>query len=655
VNEVYMDQVGKRVLLMGNEALARGAIEVGIDLAAAYPGTPSSEILETLIEGAKYFNYYVEWSANEKVAFEMAAGASILGARTVVSMKNAGLNVVMDALMTLVYGGVKGGMVMIVCDDPGAHYSSNEQDTRFAAIAAEIPCFEPKDQQEAKDMVKDAFEISERIELPVMVRSVSRLSHGNGDVTLGEIREESNPLGFNKHWKIQWRWNVYGPPGAIEKHRWIHKQLGKAEIISEQSKWNSLSINSENELGIIASGLACSYAKEAMDDLKLKADILNLGMSYPLPARKISKLLKSSKKVFVIEEGGSFAVERGVRSIAQNIDSHVKIYGKDMNPLLDPCGEINTEMVKVALSKITDAKLPRIDSKRGYFKQKQKKLISPRSSTLCAGCSHLGSYAGLRKALGKFKGVHILNCDIGCYEQAGYGIFAHEIDVNSQNSRRYKYTSVYEFIDTCYEMGSSLTMAEGQAKVGYEQGKIVAIMGDSTFYHAGLPGLVNGVYNNSDITFLILQNYWTAMTGHQPDPGTGLTSKKEPTEAIAIEEIVKGMGTKFLRVVDAYNIEEVATVIEEAIKYPGCAVVETKGECRLQYMRKVGKEAVEESEVCEDMCNGCRRCVQIGCPAVGFNPSTKKAYIDTEMCTGCRICGQICPTGAIRVGGEKKQ
>jgi indolepyruvate ferredoxin oxidoreductase alpha subunit len=312
-------------------------------------------------------------------------------------------------------------------------------------------------------------------------------------------------------------------------------------------------------------------------------------------------------------------------------------------------------MVKMALNKITNTESPQIDKKRSDFKKKQKKLFSPRSSTLCAGCSHLGSYAALRQALRKFKGVHILDCDIGCYEQAGYGIFAHEIDVNDQNSKQYKYTSLYEFIDTCYEMGSSLTMAQGQAKVGYKEGKIVAIMGDSTFYHAALPGIVNAVYNDSDITLLILQNYWTAMTGHQPDPGSGLNSKGEPTEAIAIDKIVRGMGTKFLRVVDAYNIEEAAAAIEEAIRHPGFAVVEIEGECRLQYVRKVGKKAIREAEVCKDMCNGCKKCVQIGCPAVGFDQSTKKAYIDTEMCTGCGICKQVCSTGAITIGGEKKQ
>ena len=641
---------GQKVLLMGNEALARGAIEGGVQLATAYPGTPSSEIIETLIKDLKYHNYYVEWSVNEKVAFDVAAGASILGARTLVAMKNAGLNVAMDTFMTLNYGGIKGGMVVIVCDDPSAHYSSNEQDSRFAAVAAKIPCFEPKDQQEAKDMVRDAFELSEKLELPVLVRSVSRISHGNGDVLIGDINHEPNRLAFNKHWKMPWRWNVYGPPGVVKKSKWLHERLKMAVDYSEKGPYNELIDTNAGGVGIIACGLASSYVKEALLDVDpdRKINVLYLGFSFPIPYNKVSRILSLAEKVLIVEEGGGFAVEDQVRAIAQNNGFNVHLYGKNYNRLLEPYGEINTTIVKDAICNLCGGDLQSsLTSERETAKKSIKEYIAPRSSALCAGCPHLGTYCALKRVLRKYEGIHILNVDIGCYEQSGYGLFSSEPEVSSDPAKKHEIKSTYEMLDTCYVMGSSLAMAEGQHKVGYDDGKLFAIAGDSTFYHSLMPAVVNGIYNNSDVTLLILDNYWTAMTGHQPNPSSGYSSTGESVNEVDIFGIIRGMGAPFVEEANAFKIKELEAAIERAVEYCGFSVVVIRGECRLQYVRAAQESGIGSFSVEPELCTGCRLCVDVGCPAIGFDQSNKKAQIDLEMCNGCGICRQICPTGAI--------
>lgn len=651
MNKIKLDKPEEVVLLMGNEAFARGAIEAGIDLAVAYPGTPSTEILETLIRKHKDYNYYVEWSVNEKVALDLAAGASILGARTLIPMKNAGLNVAMDTLMTLVYGGVKGGMVLIVCDDPSAHYSSNEQDTRFASMAAEIPCFEPSNQQEAKDMVKSAFDLSEKLELPVMVRSVSRISHGNGDVVLGKIREKKNILGFNKHWKMQWRWNVYGPPGAVEKHKWLYGKLNEAKNYAEKTEYNLLNLEGSENFGIIASGLAISYVKESLLNIEKNPNTLYLGLSYPVPLSKVSELIKSVSKVIVVEEGSSFLVEKAVRAIAQDIGSTIKIYGKELNQIFKPYGEINTNIVNEALLKNLDIKTNISNEERNKNKNKYAESIVPRSSTLCTGCPHLGTYAALKKVLKKISGNHILHGDIGCYEQAGYGISSNKFVITDELVKQYPIKSTYELLDTIYVMGSSLSMAQGQIKVGYKEGKVIAIAGDSTFFHALLPSVINSTLNDSDVTLLILDNAWTAMTGHQPSPTSGVLATGQFVNKINIKNICKAIGIKSIFSANAFKIHEVEETITEALNYRGFSVVIINGECRLQFVRR-HKKGLSSFFVDESRCSGCRICVDIGCPAISFNTLSNKAVIEEAMCNGCSICEQICPKNAIKRKGD---
>lgn len=646
-----LQPAGERVLLMGNEAIARGALEAGLQLMAAYPGTPASEICEALIAAARQGAYHLEWSTNEKVAFELAAGASLVGARAMTAMKNAGLNVAMDTFMTLPYGGVKGGLVVVVADDPNAHYSSSEQDTRLAAVYAEIPCLEPADQQEAKDMTREAFRISEILELPVFIRSVSRISHASGDVKLGPIQEEKNSLSFNKHYKLPYRWNVYGAPGPLAKHRWLHQVLPKARELAENSPFNRLELVPGASTAVLAAGVGASYTREALDRLGLKdrVSFLQLGFFYPLPYSILDKLLPGVDTLLVVEEGDP-VIENLVRSYAQGRFSSLNIYGKSHRPVFPPYGEINTSLVTKALSQLLKLEIP--GDEREKTREKLRELVTPRSSALCAGCSHLGSYWALREALRKFPGNHIINGDIGCYEQGGYGLFASGIEPNELPGKKYPVNSPYEILDTIHVMGSGLGLAQGQIQAGYREGKVVAVAGDSTFIHALLPSLTNAVYNQADLTFLILDNRWTAMTGHQPNPATGTTALGEQREAFHMAGVVRVLGVKNVYVANAYQLAEASRLIERALAEKGTSVVILEGECQLQLLRREkkreGRTWVEES-----LCDGCRRCLRLGCPAIAFDAVRKKAAVDEKSCVNCSLCEQVCRQGAIKTGGKK--
>ncbi|MDR0840878.1 MAG: indolepyruvate ferredoxin oxidoreductase subunit alpha [Christensenellaceae bacterium] len=646
---VVLQPAGHREVLMGNEAIARGAVEAGLQLMAAYPGTPSSEVGEVLLSAAPESDYYVEWSLNEKVAFEVAAGAALTGARTLCAMKNAGLNVAMDTFMTLPYGGVKGGMVVVVADDPDAHYSSNEQDTRLLAAYAEIPCLEPENQQEAKDMTKAAFALSEDLELPVMLRSVSRISHASGDVLFGEARAERNEIGFNKHYEMPYRWDVYGPPGAVNKHKWLHTALVRAQAKANESPFNTLVKPKGAKLGVLATGLGAAYAKEALNRLGVGDDVafLKLGMVFPFADKLAKAFLQGLDTVLVIEEGDPLC-ENFLRALAQEDARNVKIFGKGISRIFEPYGELNTDIVTAAIAPYFGAQAPA--AAKEAIRQELAKLVIPRSSTLCAGCSHLGTYCALRTALSAYPedAVHIVNGDIGCYEQAGYGIFGGDLQIDNSASRRYQAESPYDVLDTLYVMGSGISMAHGQSKLGYDKGKLVAVCGDSTFFHAILPALANAVYNHSNICFLVLDNRWTCMTGHQPNPTTGLDAYAQEYPRMEILPIIKAMGVEFVRTADAYQKEDAVSAIADALAFEGPAVVVMEGECQLQRQRRV-KKTMAKTYVNAEACSGCKTCVQLGCPATRFNAAEKKAGIDGVLCVDCGLCQQYCTENAIRV------
>ena len=651
MDTVASNRINEKILLMGNEAIARGAIEAGVEVVSAYPGTPSSEIVETLAEIANDFEYYVEWSINEKIAFEVAAGSSLIGARSLVAMKNAGLNVAMDTFMTLPYTGIKGGMVIVVADDPGAHYSSNEQDTRFAAVYAEIPCLEPANQQEAKEMTKEAFEISEALELPVFLRSVTRLSHASGDVILGEIKKPLKKIGFNKHWKIPYRWNVYGPPGAVSKHKWLHLQMEKSKNIIEESKFNTLTLPTNTDMGIIASGLGSSYAAEAISELGLKRKLafLKLGFANPLPEEKLREFLKGLKKLIIIEEGDP-VIEKQVRSFTQENFPGIKIFGKERKQILYPYGELNVDCVAKGIGKAIGLQIKE-DQERVNIKKEIQKKVSPRSSTLCAGCPHLGTYWAVKKALQDRKGVHIVNGDIGCYEQGGYGVFSHKINPTDDDSKAYSISSSYEILDSIYVMGSGIGMAMGQSQVGYKDGKVLAVAGDSTFFHATLPAVVNAVYTQADITYLVLDNSWTCMTGHQPNPATGINLTGEKKKVIDIYKIAEIMGITCIRVVDPYQVEESIQAVQKALDFKGPSLVILQRECALQVQRRK-KLKMPNTFIDRDKCTGCKQCLRLGCPAVTFDGENKVADIDSLLCVDCGLCNQICSFSAITLRGN---
>jgi indolepyruvate ferredoxin oxidoreductase alpha subunit len=684
-NVIAEGTVGKRVLLMGNEAIARGAIEAGIDVMAAYPGTPSSEIAEALADVAEELGFYVEWSTNEKVAFEVAAGASLVGARSMVAMKNAGLNVAMDTFMTLPYTGVKGPMVVVVADDPNAHYSSTEQDTRVAAKYAEIPCFEPMDQQEAKDMTKEAFLLSERLSLTVFLRSVTRISHASGDVTFGDITKEKSKLGFNKHWKLPYRWAVYGPPSVAQRHVWLHEQLPLVKAEVEKSRFNKLfyvasdgsmsewaSGKPKAKLAVIASGLGVSYALEAIArlDLGFEVPFLKIGTPFPIPTGRVCELLKSAENVLIVEEGDP-VVEEQVRSLVGTTGISVKIFGKSAGAedikcdkagvsygliesvepgVLPPYGEISSDKVLGAIRRtlaIIDETQDEGEAGVDEARESLRELVAPRSSTLCAGCPHLGSFFALREALRKDKGVHIVNGDIGCYEQGGYGIFSREVKGDDSDSERYRISSPYEILDTTHVMGSGIGLAMGQAQAGYRDGKIVAVAGDSTFFHATLPAVANAAYTRANITFLVLDNSWTCMTGHQPSPTTGKDAIGGDSIILSIPDVAKSLGIEHVTVVDAYNIAESKEAVQAALEYEGPAVVVLQRECALQVQRRTRRRGPAATYVDEEKCIGCRICVELGCPAVTFNAESRKAGIDEILCVDCGLCAQVCPQDAI--------
>lgn len=635
---------------MGNEAIARGALEAGVKMVAAYPGTPSSEVNEVMVEVSKSSDIYAEWSMNEKVAIDAAAGASIAGMRSMTIMKNAGLNVAMDTFMTLPYGGIKSGFVVVVADDPNAHYSSTEQDTRVLAEYAEIPCLEPENQQEAKDMAKAAFAISEKTKLPVFLRSVSRISHASGEVVFGEVETEEKKPAFNKHFELPYRWNVYGPPGTLSKHVWLHNTaLPIASEAAETSEFNTMRKPAGAEIGVLASGLGAAYAREALTALGVnEGDVafLKLGFIHPLPAELVKNFAEGLKTLIVVEEGDPM-VERMVRVWLGELGSACRICGKLFNGILNLYGELNADIVANALAPILGKNAP-VDTKANMRADMENRVI-PRSSAFCAGCSHLGTYSALRAALQKYPNdqVHIINGDIGCYEQGGYGVFSKKDKANDAESKRYPMNAPYEMLDTIYVMGSGISMAHGQSKAGYRNGKLVAVCGDSTFLHTILPALANVVYNDSDVTLIVMDNRWTSMTGHQPNPFTGLGSTGLPQDEADLEAIVKAFGIKSFSSAYAYDQDKMIQAMSEALDYPGPAVVVVTGECQLQRQRRI-KRRDASTYVDASKCVGCKRCIEIGCPAIEFDKEKRKAGIDKVLCVECGLCSQICPFGAIQ-------
>jgi len=597
-------------ILSGNEAIARGAYEAGVKVAAAYPGTPSTEILETIAE--EYKDIYSEWSPNEKVALEVVYGASMAGARAMASMKHVGLNVAADPFMTLSYVGVSGGIVIVTCDDPELYSSQNEQDNRNYAKFAKVPMLEPSDSQEAKDFVKLGFEISEKFDTPVMVRGVTRISHAKGIVELGDPVTPPIPIEIRK----QFDKFTMLPSFARIRHRVIEERLLKLKEFAEQFSGNRMEIN-DPSIGFITAGISYQYAKEAFPNYSY----LKLGMVWPLPKNLIGEFFKKVKKVYIVEELDPF-LEENIKAMGFKPKG-----GKDRFPI---CGELNPYIVtKGMLGKKFKAPKP-------FFQE----TLPPRPPNLCPGCPHRGIFAVLRKLKVFAAG------DIGCYTLGAYP------PLSSLHS------------NIC--MGSSISGAHGMTKALGEagKGKIVGVIGDSTFLHAGVHPLIDVAYNKSYATIIILDNRTTGMTGQQEHPATGYRISGETAHRIDFAELGRALGIENPRKVNPWHLEDTERVIKEELDKDDPSLVISEGPCIL--LRRAFKKYNKPLQVDSTKCIGCKSCVNLGCPAISFHPvegdmamtvDGKKrkgiSRIEASLCPGCHLCFQVCKFGAIQSMEEK--
>ncbi|OQC53743.1 MAG: indolepyruvate ferredoxin oxidoreductase [Deltaproteobacteria bacterium ADurb.Bin022] len=631
---------------MGNEAIARGALEAGVSVVSGYPGTPSSEVIERLSEVARERNLYVEWSTNEKVALEVAAAASFSGLRSMCVMKQNGVNVASDFLLHLASSGTRGGIVLVECEDPGALSSVNEGESRYFARMLEIPMLEPANFQEAKDLTRWAFELSEKIRNIVMVRSVTRMSHASGNVICGSLPAKFRNARFISDGSVMdpLRGPVVSTPVVI-KHGLQQKKLQTAAELFEKSPFNSYVGPKKPELLIITSSACFLYSREALEILGLqkRVGILKLSCTWPLPEKLLKKYLRLTKKIMIVEEVLPF-LEENIKVAAMGMIKDIGIktfYGKT-DKTLPSAGELNPEIVMRALSKIMKVKLQSLPA--GYLKEVQKVApkIAPRAQTFCPGCPHRASFWNINTAL-KLDGREGIVCgDIGCYAMASLWP---EIGFHT--------------VRTLHSMGSGTGLASGFAKLsafGLDK-PVMAVCGDSTFYHAVIPALINAQHNQADITFIVLDNAGTAMTGFQPHPGINESAIGEPLPPVDIEAVCRAIGAK-VKVSDPFDLEGTSRILTSFMAERGSMkVLIMKQACALSPEKKGKKQY--QMKVNEDLCLGdqcgCNRlCTRIfRCPALTWDRKKQKAVIDDVICAGCGVCYSICPQKAIaRVEAE---
>lgn len=625
---------------MGNEAIARGALEAGVSVVSGYPGTPSSEVIERLSEVALERNLYVEWSTNEKVALEVAAAASFSGLRSMCVMKQNGVNVASDFLLHLASSGTRGGIVLVECEDPGALSSVNEGESRYFARMLEIPLLEPASLQEAKDLTKWAFELSEKIRNVVILRSVTRMSHASGNVICGKLPQKFRTARFISDGSVMdpLRGPVVSTPVVI-KHGLQQKKLETAAELFEKSPFNSYVGPKKPELLMITSSACFLYSQEAVDILGLqkRVGILKLSCTWPLPQKLLKKYLRMTKKIMVVEEVLPF-LEENIKVAAMGMIKDIGIktfYGK-MNKTLPSAGELNPEIVTAALGKIMKVKPKSLPA--DYLKETQKVAakIPPRAQTFCPGCPHRASFWNINTAL-KLDGREGIVCgDIGCYAMASL------------------WPAIgFHTVRTLHSMGSGTGLASGFAKLstfGLDK-PVMAVCGDSTFYHAVIPALINAQHNKADITFIVLDNAGTAMTGFQPHPGIGESAVGEPLPPVDIEAICRAIGAK-VAVSDPFDLEGTSRILTSFMAERGSMkVLIMKQACALSPEKKGKKQyqmKVNEELCLGDNCGCNRLCTRIfRCPALTWDRAKKKAVIDEVICAGCGVCYSICPQKAI--------
>ncbi|MDQ7801571.1 MAG: indolepyruvate ferredoxin oxidoreductase subunit alpha [Armatimonadota bacterium] len=578
-------------LLTGNEAIARGAYEAGVAVATGYPGTPSTEIVEYL---ATLPDVYVEWSSNEKVALDVAMGASMGGVRALCTMKHVGLNVAADTFMVASYTGVRGGLVVVSADDPGMHSSQNEQDNRLYAKFAGVPLLEPGDSQEAKTFTELAFSLSEEFDTPVLLRTTTRISHTRGVVELGD-RHAPPPRPFHRDPAKY----VMLPAYARQRRPRVLERLLRLAEVAARPEFLRVEMR-DPSVGVVTAGVCYSLVREVVPE----ASVLKLGMSYPLPLDAIRRFAGQVRRLFVVEELEPF-LEEMLRAAGFSVE------GKAYFPQQ---GELTPERVREGFARAGVLPEPGDAGPANL-------PTAPRPPVLCPGCPHTAPFLALQR-LGA-----VVCGDIGCYTLAAL--------------------EPLRAMDSCLAMGSSIGMATGLALAGTAPGPVVAVIGDSTFLHAGLPALVDAVYKRAHVTVVILDNGTTAMTGGQPHPATGSGVRGAPAPRVDLAAVCRAMGVEFVRAVDPYDLGATFVALEEAIRYPGVSVVITNRPC----VEAPVKVRDEPFRVVLERCTACQLCMDLGCPAIVWTDETyegrPKVAIRLDACTGCTLCAQVCPADAI--------
>ena len=619
-NDVVKEGPGKAFLLC-NEAIVRGALEADVKLVSAYPGSPTTEILDTFSDISPRFDFKMEISANEKVALETCAGAAMVGLRSISSMKSVGMNVASDSFFSLSYTGVKGGMVIVMADDPQAHSSQTEQDGRPFGPNAYVPMIEPSDPAEAKRMVKAAFALSEKYGVPVLMRTTTRVSHQSGIVEIERL--DRKPFQ-----KLPWT----HPPGrfvtvADSARTFKLALLERTEKIREEFESSDMNtiVDSGSDIGIITSGAGYNYAVEACRILGIQPSILKLGTTFPLPDKLIGGFLKKLRTVIVVEELQPY-LELHVTAIAKDANPSIKIYGKWTGHFSEAL-EYNPNIVAEGIAKALGKKTP-VDYSEVMAKANElKKGLSDRPPTFCPGCPHRATLHALQQATRGLK--HILATDIGCYSMSflaplGYG-------------------------DTLLSMGACMGVAAGLQYAAQE--KVVAMVGDSTFWHAAMPGLVNAIHHNDDLTLIILDNEVTAMTGQQPDPGRDYNAGGQPAKPLVLENVIRAMGIEDITIVDPYQVKEAVGPIKEALSRKGPNVIISRRACALYADRNKRRrgETIGTNKVDKEVCKRPYTCIRgFHCPAISIDDEDRKAFITKELCDKCDVCAKLCPFGSIK-------
>ena len=619
VKEILTGKEGEKLFLLGNEAAVRGALEGGISVVSTYPGTPSSEIGNVFYKIAREAGVYFEFSSNEKVALEVSVAAAAAGLRSFVFMKHVGLNVAADSFISAVYTGVRGGMIVLSADDPSMHSSQNEQDNRIMARLAGIPLLEPSNPQEVKDLMKFGFDLSEQFKIPVLMRTTTRISHMRGVVNLGTVIQ-GKEKGYFKKDPSQF---IVTPAYAVKMRKELIKKLNQIEEKTENSPLNKIIDKGGREIGIITSGSAFNYVMDVVSENNLKVKILKLTFSYPFPEKLVLDFINSVDNILVAEEVEP-VMEKEVLAIIGKYNIKKKVYGK-LDGTLPRIYEYNPDIISFGMAKIVDKEL----IKREKFSTK---LPLPlRSPVLCPGCPHRATYFALKKAIKKLKLKEeeiIYSTDIGCY---ALGL-----------------EPPYNMGDYCISMGSSLGIGCGFSKATNQ--KVISFIGDSTFFHAGIPPLVNAVHNRDKILLVVMDNRITGMTGGQTNPGVPVDGMGNPAPEVSIEKIVRGIGIGLVKTTDPVDLKETEEVFKEALQFEGVAVVITKHPCAMITDAENRKKGISvKYSINQEECTKCLICVKnFTCPAI-YIEKDGSVNINPLLCDGCGVCVQVCPKKAIEV------